>query len=86
MEKAHTVTRRDEFAVSIIERLNSVKTFLKMIKYKNKIKVLFNMWIFLMRQKYMIKIENSLLYFYTIYILFIIIITIYTIILSVKFA
>lgn len=79
MEKAHTVTRRDEFAVSIIERLNSVKTFLKMIKYKNKIKILFNMWIFL------IKIENSLLYFYTIYILFIII-TIYTIILSVKFA
>lgn len=84
MEKAHTVTRRDEFAVSIIERLNSVKTFLKMIKYKNKIKVIFNIWIFLMRQKYMIKIENSLLYFYTIYILFII--TIYTIILSVKFA
>ena len=84
MEKAHTVTRRVEFSVSIIERLNSVKTFLKMIKYKNKIEVLFNMWIFLMRQKYMIKIENSLLYFYTIYILFII--TIYTIILSVKFA
>lgn len=85
MEKAHTVTRRDEFAVSIIERLNSVKTFLKMIKYKNKIEVHFNMWIFLMRQKYMIKIENSLLYFYTIYVL-IIIITIYTIILYVKFS
>ena len=55
-----------------------------MIKYKNKIEVHFNMWIFLMRQKYMIKIENSLLYFYTIYVLIIIII--YTIILYVKFS
>lgn len=41
MEKAYSVSRRDEFAVSIFERLKSIKTFWKMIKYKNKIENLY---------------------------------------------